>query len=81
MTMKARFSHPWVGQASRQAYDGVYPQHEPYGIGIGTMPGRVVWAHDPDSVNWNGEGYWWQLDNFDEAVIQRMVDASIAALG
>ena len=62
-------------------YDGVYPQHEPYGTGIGAMPGRVVWAHDPDSVNWDGEGYWWQLDNFGEAVIRRMVDASIASLG
>ena len=63
------------------SYDGVYPQHEPYGTGIGAMPGRVVWAHDPDSVDWDGEGYWWQLDNFDEAVIRRMVDASIASLG
>ena len=48
-------------------YDGVYPQHEPYGAGIGAMPGRVVWTHDPDSVDWDGEGYWWQLDHFDEA--------------
>lgn len=62
-------------------YDGVYPQHEPYGTGIGAMPGRVVWAHDPDSVDWDGDGYWWQLDNFDEAVIRRMVDDSIASLG
>ena len=62
-------------------YDGVYPQHEPYGTGIGAMPGRVVWAHDPDSVDWDGEGYWWQPDNFDEAAIRRMVDDSIASLG
>lgn len=62
-------------------YDGVYPQHEPYGTGIGAMPGRVVWAYDPDSVDWDGEGYWWRLDNFDETVIQSMVDASIASLG
>ena len=62
-------------------YDGVYPQHEPYGKGIGAMPGRVVWTYDSDSVDWDGEGCWWQLNNFDEAVIQRMVDASIASLG
>lgn len=37
-------------------YDGVYPQHEPYGIGIGAMPGRVVWVHNPDCVEWDGEG-------------------------
>lgn len=45
------------------------------------MPGRVVWAHDLDSMDWDGEGYWWQLDNFDEAVIRRMVDVSIVSLG
>lgn len=45
------------------------------------MPGRVVWAYDPDCVDWDGEGYWWELDNFDETVIQRMVDDSIASLG
>ncbi len=62
-------------------YDGVYPQHNPYGTGIGAMPGRVVWIHDPDSVEWDGEGYWWQPNHFDEAVIRRMVDSGIASLG
>ena len=62
-------------------YDNVYPQHEPYGTGIGAMPGRVVWAHDPDSVDWDGNGYWWELDHFDERVILNMVNDSIAALG
>lgn len=62
-------------------YNGVYPQHEPYGTGIGAMPGRVVWAYDPDSVEWDGSGYWWELRHFDELTIQKMVDASIASLG
>lgn len=62
-------------------YDGVYPQHEPYGTGIGAMPGRVVWAYDPASVDWDGSGYWWNLDHFDENAIQRMVSDSIASLG
>lgn len=62
-------------------YDGVYPRHEPYGTGIGAMPGRVVWAHDPDCVAWDGEGWWWELDHFDSAAIQKMVDGSIASLG
>ncbi len=30
-----------------------FPQHEPYGKGIGAMPGRVVWSHNPDSVDWD----------------------------
>ncbi len=61
-------------------YDGIYPGHEPYGKGVGAMPGRVVWAHDPSSVTWDGNGYWWETEHFDEAVVQRMVDESIASL-
>lgn len=63
------------------AYDSLFPQHEPYGTGVGAMPGRVVWAHDPDCVEWDGNGWWWEVEHFDEAVIQRMVNESIAALG
>lgn len=62
-------------------YDGVFPQHEPYGTGIGAMPGRVVWVYDPASVQWDGSGFWWEPDHFDESTIQSMVRDSIAALG
>ena len=62
-------------------YDSVFPQHEPYGEGIGAMPGRVVWNYDTDSVLWDGEGFWWRPENFDESVIQSMVNESIASLG
>lgn len=59
----------------------LFPLHEPYGTGIGAMPDRVVWAHDPNSVEWDGNGWWWELEHFDEAVIQSMVRKSIASLG
>lgn len=62
-------------------YDSVFPQHEPYGKGTGAMPGRVVWDYDTASVLWDGEGFWWRPQNFDESVIQRMVNDSIASLG
>ena len=62
-------------------YDSVFPQHEPYGEGIGAMPGRVVWVYDTDSVLWDGDDYWWKPDNFDEKAIQDMVNDSIASLG
>lgn len=62
-------------------YDGIFPKHEPYGTGVGAMPGRVVWSHAPNSVDWDGNGYWWQPDHFNESVIQNMVDESIASLG
>ncbi len=62
-------------------YDGNYPQHEAYGTGIGAMPGRVVWSYNPDSVAWDGSGYWWEAEHFNEAVILEMVNGSIASLG
>ncbi len=62
-------------------YDGAYPYHEPYGTGIGAMPGRVVWSHNPDSVEWDGNGYWWEPTHFNENVILQMVNQSIASLG
>lgn len=62
-------------------YDGIFPQHEPMGTGVGAMPGRVVWAHDPAAVDWDGSGYWWELSHFDEPAIQKLVDESIAQLG
>ena len=74
-------SKPAVSSGSDIAYDSLFPQHEPYGTGVGAMPGRVVWAHDPDCVEWDGNGWWWEVEHFDETVIQRMVNESIAALG
>ncbi len=71
---------PESNQEAPPSYDSVFPYHEPYGEGIGAMPGRVVWTHNPDSVEWDGEGYWWQLEHFDEAIIQSMVNDGIANL-
>lgn len=62
-------------------YDSVFPQHEPYGVGIGAMPGRVVWAYDTDAVRWDGSGYWWKIGNFEESIIQDMLDESLTSLG
>lgn len=71
---------PIAPSGDYEPYESVFPQHEPYGIGIGAMPGRVVWTHNPDSVKWDGDGYWWELDHFDEAVMQKMVQDGIASL-
>ncbi len=62
-----------TSQIQTLPYDGNYPQHKAYGTGIGAMPGRVVWSHNPDSVEWDGSGYWWETEHFDEAVILQMV--------
>lgn len=58
--------------------NAVFPSHAPYGMGIGAMPGRVAWVHNTQSVDWNGEGYWWQESNFDESTILEMVNDGIA---
>lgn len=74
-------SEPSVSSGSDIVYDSLFPQHEPYGTGVGAMPGRVVWAYNPDCVEWDGNGWWWEVEHFEEAVIQKMVDESITALG
>lgn len=70
-----------ISNISAFAEGDIFPKHEPYGQAVGAMPGRVVWSYEPDSVDWNGDGYWWQINNFNETVIQKMVDTSIASLG
>lgn len=59
----------------------IYPKHKPYGKGIGAKPGRVVWSHNPKSVSWNGKGYWWKTEHFNEKAIIKMFRNSIASLG
>lgn len=59
---------------------GILPPHAPLGRGVGVMPGRVVWAWEPDAVEWDGSGYWWELTHFDEELIRGMVDQCIASL-
>lgn len=58
----------------------IFASHEPYGRGIGAMPGRVVWAHNPRAVDWDGSGYWWETEHFDEDIVSTMISSSIAAL-
>lgn len=60
--------------------DAVFPHHSPLGKGVGACPGRVVWSWDRKSVDWDGEGYWWELNHFNESSIQGLVDAGIAQL-
>lgn len=70
-----------VSEAKRKSSREVYPKHRPYGKGIGAKPGRVVWSHNPGSVKWDGKGYWWKTEHFNEAVITKMLRNSIASLG
>lgn len=58
----------------------VFPHHDPLGTAVGAMPGRVSWTWDRRAVNWDGNGYWWQLDNYDAPTIQRMMVDGIASV-
>ena len=60
-------------------YDSVFPPHEPLGRGVGAMPGRVAWVRDAAAVTWDGSGYWWQREHFNEDAVRRMVDDGVAA--
>lgn len=60
-------------------YDSVFPQHGPLGRGIGAMPGRVAWVRDGAAVAWDGSGYWWQREHFDEEALRHMVADGVAA--
>jgi len=55
-------------------------QLSPIGVPRGIAPGRVTWAHDPAAVTWDGTGSWWTDANNNQAVIDRMVSASIRGL-
>ena len=53
----------------------------PIGTAMGVKPGRVVWVHDPDAVNWDGEtGLWYDSSNFDQRAVDRMMSQAICAL-
>lgn len=47
----------------------------------GAKPGRVVWSHNPKSVQWDGKGYWWKTEHFSEKIITKMFRNGIASLG
>lgn len=60
-------------------YDSVFPPHEPLGRGVGAMPGRVAWVRDAAAMTWDGSGFWWQREHFDEVAVRQMVADGVAA--
>ncbi|MFC1762138.1 DUF362 domain-containing protein [Planctomycetota bacterium] len=52
--------------------------NNPMGEGKGIFPGRVVWVQDFDATSWvEGNGYWWDDHNTDQAVTDKMFEQSI----
>lgn len=58
--------------------------NQPMGEGKGIFPGRVVWVHEPEATDencgnrWND--YWYQDDNTNQEVVNRMVSKGLQAL-
>lgn len=63
----------------REAYT-LGTSHDVLGEGIGVNPGRVVWEYDPEAFDWDGKGYWWNEDNFDEDAIVGMFTDGLLSL-
>lgn len=55
-------------------------EHGVMGKGVGVNPGRVVWAYNPESVDWDGKGFWWNPSNFDTDVIDAMMEHAVTSL-
>jgi parallel beta-helix repeat protein len=63
------------------AFTPVEPPNSPMGVAKGIHPGRVVWMHEPDATNWNGQtGAWWDDDNTNQEAVDYMVSKTIKTL-
>jgi len=83
------FSSFFILQSDRPFVYGEYKNNledpnQPMGIGKGIFPGRVVWVHDSTAVNHECTNvigdYWWQEDNVDQAVVNKMVSDALQTL-
>jgi len=58
--------------------------NQPIGQGQGIFPGRVVWIHDPEATDETCTNrvndYWYQDDNANQEVVNRMVSKGLQAL-
>ena len=71
------------------AADSGQPANTPIGAARGVHPGRVVWVHNPDATDWEGtddngddigDGYWWESEHTDQAVVDYMVSQATIGL-
>ncbi len=63
------------------AFTPIDPPNSPIGAAKGIHPGRVVWVHDPEAANWDGQtGNWWDDENTDQDAVDIMLSKSIQGL-
>ncbi|MFH1101495.1 MAG: DUF362 domain-containing protein [Methanobacteriota archaeon] len=54
--------------------------NQPMGTPQGLNPGRVVWVWNPDATPNELNGFWWEKQNNNEAVIDTMISTGIRGL-
>jgi hypothetical protein len=54
----------------------------PVGEAKGLYPGRVVWVHDPDAIDWQGpdDGCWWDDRHANQQCIHGMLARAVCSL-
>ena len=55
---------------------------KPIGQAQGIHPGRVVWVHDPDVINWKGpeDGHWWENNRLKQERVDAMMARAVCEL-
>lgn len=55
---------------------------QPMGTARGIHPGRVVWAHDPEVLNWKGpgDGHWWEGNRLNQDRANAMMARAVCEL-
>jgi len=55
---------------------------KPIGQGRGLHPGRVVWVHDPDVLDWKSpeQGHWWEGNHLKQERADTMMSRAVCAL-
>ncbi len=55
---------------------------KPIGEARGIRPGRVVWAHDPEVLDWKGpgDGHWWEGNRLRLERVRTMMASSVCEL-
>jgi uncharacterized protein (DUF362 family) len=66
-----------AGSAAEQAQ-----QHGPIGQPKGVHPGRVVWVHDPQVIDWKGPGddHWYQANHTKQDRVNDMMSRAVCEL-
>jgi len=66
---------------SKEVFVPTDSPNSPLGVARGTIPGRVVWTHDPDATSWDGKtGLHMSDQNINFLVVDKMLSATIRKL-